>query len=222
MKRGIYVAGQADTYKRLREHFKGHSLQLIKERPSASAKYQEIMFIVIDSLEATTTPTVLEYRGAYPRASILVLTPVKDEQDLVNALAYGADDYQVKPCSDRELATRIRVILKRREQASASHPANHFVLLDREARSLEWNGDLLHLTKIECRLLELLVASKQRIVGREEIIQEIWENRIQHNSKAIDVHICNLRKKLWEASAGRISIKTVTNKGFYLTTELNR
>lgn len=213
MKRGIYVDGQADTYKRLRKQFKGYSLHLFKESGFVSKK--EVLFIIIDSQKSTSAPSVIQYRGAYPHASIFVLTPNRDEQDLINALAYGADDYQVKPCSEREVATRIRVILKRKEEAL--HHPNRFVHLDTEARSFEWGGYSLQLTRIECKLLELLVKSQKRITSREQIIQSVWENRIQLSSKVIDVHICNLRKKLWEASAGRFSIKTVTNKGYYIT-----
>ncbi|MGO0059385.1 response regulator transcription factor [Brevibacillus fluminis] len=213
MRRGIYVDGQANTYKRLREQFKVHSLHLLKERGSASRS--EVVFIIIDSQGATSAPMVIRYRRAYPHASIVVLTNSRDEQDLVNALAFGADDYQVKPCSERELATRIRVILKRKE--AARHVPGPYIHLDMEARSFEWGGYSLQLTRIESKLLELLVKSQKKITSREQIIHSVWDNRIQATSKVIDVHICNLRKKLGEASNGQLWIKTVTNKGFYLS-----
>lgn len=213
MRRGIYVDGQADAYKRLREQLKIHSLHLLKE--GGFEHRTEVLFIIIDSQSLTSTPSVIRYRGAYPHASILVLTDSRDEQDLINALAVGADDYQVKPCSEREVATRIRVILKRKEDAV--HSPSQAVHLDMDARSFEWGGYSLQLTRIESKLLDLLVKSHKRITSREQIIHSVWDNRIQLTSKVIDVHICNLRKKLGVASNGRLWIKTVTNKGFYLT-----
>lgn len=212
MRRGIYVDGQADTFKRLREQLKGHSLHLVKEE--ASKRRVEVVFIIIDSQGVTSAPAVMRYRRAYPHASILVLTNTRDELDLVNALAYGADDYQIKPCSEREVATRIRVILKRKE--AADYRPSPYIRLDMEARSFEWSGYSLQLTRIESKLFDLLLKSQKRITSREQIIHSVWDNRIQATSKVIDVHICNLRKKLGEASNGRLWIKTVTNKGFYL------
>jgi DNA-binding response OmpR family regulator len=212
MTKGLYVSAHPDNYFRLQQELKTYSLQLVKEH--AQHKIQDVQFIIIDCATTKSASLVREYRSVYPQAYILVLSAKKDEEDLLEAFSLGADDYQRKPCSDREVATRIRVMLRRKNTFVQNKPSRLHV--DEGSCSMEWEGIRLHLTKLECKLLDYLL-STNKIISREQIVQTIWEGQLKVNSKVIDVHIYNLRKKLQQATNGQVTIRTVTNKGFTLS-----
>ncbi|MFY0542510.1 response regulator transcription factor [Brevibacillus sp. H7] len=211
MTTGLYVSSHPLDYSRLREQLKAYSLDLVKEQ--ALEVCREIQFIIIDSAGTRNAPLVARYRSAYPHAFILVLSVKRDEEDLLEAFASGADDYQLKPCSEREVATRIRVMLRRKITAQEPDP-NRFNA-DVKSRSMEWKSIRRKLTRLECRLLDSLLSSN-KIISREQLVQSIWDGQMKASGKVLDVHIFNLRKKLLKATGGEVTIKTVTNKGFYL------
>ncbi len=212
MTKGLYISSHPFDYSRMRQKLRAYSLDLVNEQDQQED--QDVQFIIIDCIAARSAPLVREYRSAYPHAYILVLSAKKDEEDLLEAYALGADDYQRKPCSEREVATRIRVMLRRKTTALPIQPNR--LQVDARSRSVEWEGIRLTLTKMECKLLEYLL-STNKIISRQQIVQTIWEGRLNPGSKVIDVHIFNLRKKLQQATNGEVTIRTVTNKGFALT-----
>jgi DNA-binding response OmpR family regulator len=214
MTKGLYVAAHSLGYSRLRQQLLAYSLQLIEEQ--GRQHDQEFRFIIIDSADGRTVPLVARYRSIYPEAYILVLSGERNEDDLLEAYAKGADDYQFKPCSERQVATRIRAMLRRDRENPPKKPDR--LIVDSAGRHLEWEGARLPLTSVECKLLHYLHANN-KIVSRHQLVKAIWEGRLSPSSKVIDVHIYNLRKKLQQATSGRVTIRTVTNKGFYLSRE---
>lgn len=216
MKKGLYVSEQSTGYHRLAQYLQTHSLQLLEEQPGI--EHEPIQFVLLDCLEKTASPLVSQYRRRFPRASILVLATVRDEADLLQAFSLGADDYQVKPCSEREVAARIRVMLKRKELSAANAvqpPAP--VLENSQLPKFEGTIGQLNLTKTEAKLLQFLLVNRKTMKTRQQIIQAVWGSQAELSSKVLDVHLFHLRKKLLEATGGRMTIRTVTNKGFYLT-----
>ncbi|MGD8188384.1 winged helix-turn-helix domain-containing protein [Brevibacillus ginsengisoli] len=213
---GIYIPHQADCYVNLQKQLSWHYIQLLKEKKTPNIK--EIRFIILDIDNTPATPYVIHYSKKYSNAAIFVLTSMRNEHDLLNAFAHGADDYQVKPCPIKEVATRIRVILKRKQHHLLDSPS--YSHLDVKTRSFEWRGKTLQLTKMECKILEVLYQNKNSLLTREQLVQGIWEGGIDPNSKAIHVHIFNLRKKLWNMTEGQVTINTVTNRGIYITTNM--
>lgn len=203
MKKGIYVLGSVDYFTNLRNHFATNYFELFREKEVP--EHAEIQFIIIDNVAMSSFPLVAAYRKQYPYTAILVLTSIRNEHDMLQSFANGVDDYQVKPCSVREVVARIRVILKRREGI------------------LEWlEGSMQHqLTRMEHNILQLLIKHKNSLLTREQMIQALWHNEMCVDSKVIDVHIYNLRKKLGNVTNGTISIKTVTNKGFTIVMNSN-
>jgi DNA-binding response OmpR family regulator len=214
MTKGLYVSAHLLGYSRLRQQLLAHSLELIEEQ--GKQHDLDIRFIIIDSAGGRTAPLVARYRSIYPGAYILVLSGERNEDDLFEAYATGADDYQFKPCSERQVATRIRAMLRRDRENRPKKPEK--LIVDSVGRHLEWEGARLPLTNVECKLLHYLQANN-KIVSRHQLVKAIWEGRLNPSSKVIDVHIFNLRKKLQQATSGRVTIRTVTNKGFYLSRE---
>ncbi len=215
MKKGLYVSEQPTGFIRLSKYLQTYSLELVEEKVGIDQEF--VQFVLLDCLEASASLLVHNYRKKYPRASILVLSMKRDESDILQSLALGADDYQVKPCSDRQVAARLRVMLKRKEAATEQRiqPLGPYWEND---SLLEWEGMRfqLHLTKTESKLLHYLIANSKSITTRQQIIHAVWGGQVELSNKVLDVHLFNLRRKLQEATDGSITIKTVTNKGFYI------
>ena len=155
---------------------------------------------------------------ASSRVPIIMLTARGEETDRIVGLELGADDYIVKPFSAREVAARIRAVLRRSdEQARGARPAR-----SRSARcgstaarrSAALDGDELDLTRKEFELLELLMAEAGSVITRERLIDEVWDVNWFGSTKTLDVHVSGLRRKLGDSSSSPRFIHTVRGVGF--------
>src|ERR671915_287363 len=144
------------------------------------------------------------------RVPIIMLTARGEETDKVVGLELGADDYIVKPFSAREVAARIRAVLRRSgETAAAVSPAKDApaplqvgdLRLDPSRRSATLDGDELDLTRKEFELLELL-------------IDEVWDVNWFGSTKTLDVHVSGLRRKLGDDPSSPRYLHTVRGVGF--------
>jgi two-component system response regulator RegX3 len=146
---------------------------------------------------------------------ILILTARGTETDKIIGLGVGADDYVVKPFSGDEVIARIRAILRRSERTRPRGPSRIGELeVDPGARRVVFRGDELTLTRKEFDLLERLVRSAGRVVTREDLMSEIWDENWFGPTKTLDVHIGWLRKKLGDDPARPRYIHTVRGVGF--------
>lgn len=155
---------------------------------------------------------------------VLVLTVLRQEEERIEGLELGADDYLTKPFSARELVLRVRALLRRARQGPRS--GRHGVLratgieLDAEAHRLTVDGEPVELTPTEFRLLHTLLERRGRTQSREQLLERVWEmdptlaDRIR--TRTVDMHIRRLRKKL--GAYGRFVI-TVRGFGYRLSDE---
>ena len=152
------------------------------------------------------------------RTPVLMLTARGDDLDRILGLEIGADDYLPKPFNPRELAARIRAIL-RRANASASAPNSApLVVADLElnpnSRVARIRREVLNLTTIEFDLLDKFMKSVGRVIGREELVKEVLGREFSPFDRSIDTHVCNLRKKIGPYSNGTERIKNVRGVGY--------
>jgi two-component system response regulator CpxR len=147
---------------------------------------------------------------------VLMLTARGEEVDRIVGLEMGADDYLAKPFNPRELAARIRAILRRAE-AGTEH-ADRIVVGDIEVdlgtRSVSVDGAAVELTGVEFSLLETLARSAGTVVSRDELSRAALYRRASAFDRSLDVHISNLRRKLGPAADGGERIKTVRGVGY--------
>jgi two-component system response regulator RegX3 len=160
----------------------------------------------------------LRERSAVP---IIMLTARGEETDRVVGLELGADDYVVKPFSAREVAARIRAVLRRADSAPAGAERRGALAvgplrLDPDRRSASLDGEGLDLTRKEFELLELLMREAGAVVSRERLIDEVWDVNWFGSTKTLDVHVSSLRRKLGDDSASPRFIHTVRGVGFRL------
>jgi DNA-binding response OmpR family regulator len=142
-----------------------------------------------------------ELRVAEPAIPILVLTARHEEADIVVSLDAGAVDYVTKPFRLAELLARIRVHLRRPEPSGAERTVVGGLQIDHDARRV-WAGEQeLTLRPREFDLLALLAAEAGRVVTREQIMDQVWDQHWHGSTKTLDVHISAVRRKLLDSGA---------------------
>jgi two-component system, OmpR family, response regulator RegX3 len=129
---------------------------------------------------------------------IMFITRRDDEEDIVTALKNGADDYLVKPPRQRELLARIDALSRRRTRPQGGPSRLHFgpFELDTHSRQLHKNGELLSLTQKEFSLAHYLLNNLGQIITRQELLEKVWRQSANINTRTVDTHISRLRKKL--------------------------
>ncbi len=150
------------------------------------------------------------------RLPIIMLTARSEETDVVVGLDAGADDYITKPFRLAELLARVRVRL--RLTAPRQPPRIQGVLVDPEAHRA-FNGDEeLDLTPKEFDILTMLVVDAGRVVSRQRLMQEVWDEHYYGSTRTLDMHISSLRRKLGDDPSKPRLITTVRGVGFRFET----
>jgi DNA-binding response OmpR family regulator len=156
---------------------------------------------------------------------VIMLTARGDDVDRITGLELGADDYVPKPCTPRELAARIRAILRRARSADDRYRDGSEVIASGNLRlwpaqrSAQWAGAPLKLTSTEFSLLEALVRRAGHPVGKNELSERALGRPLERHDRNIDVHISSIRKKLGTLSDGRPLIQAVHRMGYQLLEE---
>jgi DNA-binding response OmpR family regulator len=161
---------------------------------------------------------VLRLIRAQSKTPVLMLTARGDDIDRIVGLEIGADDYLPKPFNPRELAARIRAILRRSDSNKSQADAQRLVVGDVEMETgtrLVRRGEVvIELTVVEYDLLEKLLRSAGRIMTREELSRDVLGRSPSPFDRSVDMHISNLRKKLGHQVGAAERIKTVRGVGY--------
>jgi two-component system copper resistance phosphate regulon response regulator CusR len=159
-----------------------------------------------------------ELRGAGLGTPILMLTARAAVDDRVAGLDSGADDYLAKPFDFKELLARMRALLRRSKGLRPQVVRVADLTLNTGSHAVTRAGRPMSLTAKEYALLEFLVLNENRVVGREQIAQHVWDESFDPFSNVIDVYIKRLRAKL-ESNGGKRLIRTRRGEGYILTAE---
>ena len=131
---------------------------------------------------------------------VIMVTAKEAEFDKVRALVAGADDYISKPFSLREVAARVKAVLRRTQQGEGERAPEQIVyeslVLDIIKKKVSIDGEEAPLTKKEFEILLLLLQNKGRVFSREDILGRIWSDEVYVLDRTIDVNITRLRKKI--------------------------
>ncbi len=172
-------------------------------------------FLILDlnlpDLDGFTICRELRRDRATMKLPILMLTARTSEADRITGLELGADDYLVKPFSVRELLARIGAILRRAKgsDSDASVYDDGKLRIDGRTLRVYVDGAEVKLAKKELELLLMLVRNRPAVVSRDRILSEVWQVAEDVETRTVDAHIRNLRKKI-----GRDRIRTVIGYGY--------
>jgi DNA-binding response OmpR family regulator len=170
----------------------------------------DLMLPHVDGLEICR---VVRSRPSTANVPIIMLTARTGESDRVTGLDLGADDYVTKPFSLRELAARVRAVLRRRQgvAAGANVYTGAHLTADFDAVAISVDGAAVRLTRREFELLKFLVENRNRVLSRDRLLERVWGYDRFIETRSVDVHVGRLRSKL--GAAGQ-QIETVVGLGY--------
>ncbi|HEX6131527.1 MAG TPA: response regulator transcription factor [Actinomycetota bacterium] len=173
----------------------------------------DLMLPTVDGLEVLRR---LRERGDVP---VVLLTAKGDEIDRIVGLELGADDYVAKPFSPREVAARVRAVLRRgrADRAGTDRPdvATFGDLeIDRARREARRDGRPLKLTRKEFELLDFLTSQPGRTFTRTELLEEVWDFAWDGDSSTVTVHVRRLREKIERDPSAPTRLVTVWGVGY--------
>lgn len=191
------------------DHF--HS---VKEGTLAS-KHEHYDLIILDL--GLTDGSGLEFLSEFRKSNtqpVIILTARDTIDDRIQGLDLGADDYLAKPFDVNELQARIRALLRRSAGRANNELEYGDISVDQKGRSVSFKGQTVKLSRREFNLLEVLLTNQGRVMSRSHLEQTLysWDEDIESN--ALEVHIHNLRKKLFSKL-----IKTVRGVGYMVVSE---
>ncbi|MPM40447.1 Transcriptional regulatory protein CpxR [bioreactor metagenome] len=155
---------------------------------------------------------------AKSRVPVLMLTARGEHVDRIVGLEMGADDYVPKPFNTRELAARVRAVLRRTGTAGDDEGSEEIgdLSMNTMSRSVSIEGHPVELTGTEFRLLELLMLSAGHIVPLDRISREVLGRGYSAFDRSIGVHVSNLRRKIGPYSDGSERIRNIRGEGYVL------
>ena len=173
-----------------------------------------ILDLNLPVLSGTEVCRLMRARPATANVPIIMLTARTGEADRVAGLDIGADDYVTKPFSLRELAARVRAVLRRKsnnaEAASEIYQGSH-LRADFDAVAITVDGEAIRLTRRDFELLKFLVQNRNRVVSRDRLLERVWGYDRFIETRSVDVHVGRLRAKLRLAGP---QIETVVGLGY--------
>ena len=185
---------------------------------AASGEYDlAVLDVMLPGLNGFDVLRQLRERSSLP---VLMLTARGDEMERIVGLEIGADDYLSKPFNPRELAARLKAILRRAGNENSEIPEKlqvDDIELSASSRTAWLDGEELQLTSVEFDLLSALLAEAGKVVKKDELSERVLERRLSPFDRSLDMHISNLRKKLGSRQDGGERIKTVRSVGYIYT-----
>ena len=190
----------------------GEAARAILERESPSLAVLDVMLPGIDGL------ALCRWIRAHSDLPVILLTARGEEADRIVGLELGADDYVTKPFSPRELASRVRTVLRR---TTALVPRAERVeigelKLDAGAREAHRNGELLRLTVKEFDLLWFLASNPNRVFSRDQLMDRVWGYNAAFDTGTVTVHVRRLREKIERDPSQPRLLETVWGAGYRL------
>ena len=190
-----------------------------------AAKHQPdlvVLDVMLPGIDGFEVCRILRQTSSAP---VLMLTARTEEIDKIVGLEVGADDYLTKPFSMRELAARIKALLRRvrldREEMAAPTPevatqkmVFDNLVIDLSRRELTYNGQVFHLKPKEFDLLVFLARNRGIVLSRDLILERVWGWEFDGGSRTVDVHVRWLREKIEADPSNPTRLVTVRSIGY--------
>ena len=160
-----------------------------------------LLDIMMEGISGLKMAEMMKKNPDTAKIPIIFISAKDTEDETVNGLNIGADDYIAKPFSIREVLSRVAAVLRRTSStADAKHNTLNYksLVMDLDRKSVSVDGEGIDLTKTEFEILHLLFANSPHVYSREEILSKIWSDDVIVLGRTVDVNITRLRKKIGE------------------------
>lgn len=168
-----------------------------------------VLDLMLPGLDGRELCRILRQESDVP---IVMLTARAGEDDRLAGLDLGADDYVTKPFSPRELAARVKAVLRRTSHEAAKPGLANLtwgtVVVDQSQRAVHVDGQQAHLTPTEFRLLVMMMGEPRRVFTREQIIERVFGYDFDGFDRTVDAHVSSLRRKLQQSGEKSSHIRT--------------
>ena len=190
----------------------GDDARALVERESPDLVVLDVMLPGTDGLE------LCRWIRARSELPVILLTARGEEADRIVGLELGADDYVTKPFSPRELAARVRTVLRRARAAESPSARLSFgdVELDAATRDVQKAGVEVRLTAKEFDLLWFLASHPRRVFGRDQLMSRVWGYEAALDTGTVTVHVRRLREKIEDDPSAPRHLQTVWGVGYRL------
>lgn len=182
------------------------------------SKLYDYDLIILDVMLPDTSglDVLKKMRATKKQVPVLILSGLSTSEDKIKGLGIGADDYLSKPFNTDELIARVKAIIRRSKGHSESviEVGDLKVNVDSHTTTLE--DKPIHLTTKEQSILELLALRRGQSVSKDQFLTHLYNGLDEPELKIIDVFVCKLRKKIFEASGGVNYIETIWGRGYAL------
>ena len=191
----------------------GDRARELVERESPDLVVLDLMLPGTDGLELCRW---IRSRSSLP---VIMLTARGEESDRIVGLELGADDYVTKPFSPRELAARVRTVLRRAELELVTDERLTFdgLVIDSSSREVTRGGEPLRLTAREFDLLWFMASHPRRVFAREQLMRRVWGYSAAVDTGTVTVHMRRLREKIEEDPSRPRHLETVWGVGYRFT-----
>jgi len=181
----------------------------------ASTRKPDLLIVDLGLPDMDGADLVREFR-TWSDAAVLILSARVEESAKIVALDSGADDYLTKPFGIGELLARVRALVRRIAKSSEGSSRLTFgdVTVDLARRSVTRNGEAVHLTNLEYRLLVLLASNPGKVLTQRQLMHDIWGSAYAENSHYLRIYVSRLRQKLEPNPAEPVHFLTETGVGY--------
>lgn len=188
------------------------ALQIIRREPPDLV----VLDLMLPEMSGLELLQELRRQSGMDTLPVILLTARREEEDRIEGLRLGADDYVPKPFSPEELVLRVGAVLRRtRQQPAAAAPQAIIqvgpIQVDVGAAAVAIAGSPVDLTPTEYRLLLVMAERRGRVQSRQQLLEEVWDTSADVTTRTVDMHIQRLRKKLGDAAEW---IETVRGFGY--------
>jgi len=217
----LVVEDDPAVQKALRRLFEteGYSVETQSDGKSAIESFQSATpaAIVLDLRlpKVSGRDVCKEIKAAAPTVPIVVLSAASDVSDKVLLLELGADDYVTKPFSPRELLARVRAALRHNARTPEVQVVSFDdISVDFKKMEVKRDGNVVILTAQEFKTFQFLVQNADRVISRDELLNEVWGYQNYPSTRTVDNHILKLRQKLEKDPSSPVHFRTVHGMGY--------
>lgn len=196
------------------ENYNDAQQQLMEETPALI-----LLDWMLPEVSGIQLAKKLKQSDTYKNIPIIMLTARGEEDDKIQGLDVGADDYITKPFSPKELVARVKAVLRRTQPTATDDPIEIVGLrLDPTSHRVTLEGSDLHLGPMEFKLLHFFMTHQERVYSRDQLLDNVWGTNTFVEDRTVDVHIRRLRKALITHDK---LIQTVRGSGYRFSTRID-